>query len=354
MYRRLRRSSAKTRPRRFFETGAGLVEYALIIALIAVLAIGATTYLGGQIKGVLSNVGTAAGNVLGVQGGPGPGPVAQPGDFTDQSSCQGAGFIWHDSHHGPDYCAAPSAQDFNSTRPARLPASIGTTATATAVPASANDFHSAGPAPLRLLWYNATAQQPAANRPADADRFGRRHLTAASAWQSSAYAEPSRRGTGTPTWHAVHLSYDRLHGYWDTATGTMARACGLVASNLAQSRRTPSQLGLRPTMSWPSPRASSFICPRWDPGLPYRGDTGRACLSSAGQSSARGHRLCMGPSGALASGLKSIGHRKPDKGWGNTHSSLRWSQYWRSAQPRTSADRSTAPCLRSAIASRVR
>ena len=40
------------------ERGQGLAEYALILALIAVLAIAAVTFLGGQINTILSNVGT--------------------------------------------------------------------------------------------------------------------------------------------------------------------------------------------------------------------------------------------------------------------------------------------------------
>ena len=39
------------------ERGQGLAEYALILALIAVLAIAAVTFLGGQINGILSSVG---------------------------------------------------------------------------------------------------------------------------------------------------------------------------------------------------------------------------------------------------------------------------------------------------------
>jgi len=40
------------------ERGQGLAEYALILALIAVLAIVAVTFLGGQINAILSDVGT--------------------------------------------------------------------------------------------------------------------------------------------------------------------------------------------------------------------------------------------------------------------------------------------------------
>jgi pilus assembly protein Flp/PilA len=39
------------------ERGQGLAEYALILALIAVLAIAAVTFLGGQINTILSDVG---------------------------------------------------------------------------------------------------------------------------------------------------------------------------------------------------------------------------------------------------------------------------------------------------------
>jgi pilus assembly protein Flp/PilA len=41
------------------ERGQGLAEYALILALIAVLAIAAVTFLGGQINSILSSVGGA-------------------------------------------------------------------------------------------------------------------------------------------------------------------------------------------------------------------------------------------------------------------------------------------------------
>ncbi len=39
------------------EEGQGLAEYALILALIAIVAIVALLFLGGQISGILSNVG---------------------------------------------------------------------------------------------------------------------------------------------------------------------------------------------------------------------------------------------------------------------------------------------------------
>jgi pilus assembly protein Flp/PilA len=39
------------------DEGQGLAEYALILALIAIVAIVALLFLGGQISGILSNVG---------------------------------------------------------------------------------------------------------------------------------------------------------------------------------------------------------------------------------------------------------------------------------------------------------
>jgi pilus assembly protein Flp/PilA len=39
--------------------GQGLAEYALILALIAIIAIIALLFLGGQVSGILSNVGNS-------------------------------------------------------------------------------------------------------------------------------------------------------------------------------------------------------------------------------------------------------------------------------------------------------
>ena len=39
------------------EAGQGLAEYALILALIAVVAIGALIFLGGQVQSILDTVG---------------------------------------------------------------------------------------------------------------------------------------------------------------------------------------------------------------------------------------------------------------------------------------------------------
>ena len=41
------------------EEGQGLAEYALILALIAIVAIVALIFLGGQVSGILSTVGSS-------------------------------------------------------------------------------------------------------------------------------------------------------------------------------------------------------------------------------------------------------------------------------------------------------
>ena len=48
-----------TRSDRFASGGQGLAEYALILALIAIIAIVALLFLGGQISGILSDVGNS-------------------------------------------------------------------------------------------------------------------------------------------------------------------------------------------------------------------------------------------------------------------------------------------------------
>ncbi len=65
------------RARRQGDEGASLVEYALLLALIAVVAIGALTFLGKTVSGTLNNVGNTI--ALGGSGG-GSGPV-----FTDST-----------------------------------------------------------------------------------------------------------------------------------------------------------------------------------------------------------------------------------------------------------------------------
>jgi pilus assembly protein Flp/PilA len=46
-------------PNRRDEAGQGLAEYALILSLIAIVAIGALVFLGGSITALLSQIGAA-------------------------------------------------------------------------------------------------------------------------------------------------------------------------------------------------------------------------------------------------------------------------------------------------------
>jgi Flp pilus assembly pilin Flp len=46
-------------PKRRDEAGQGLAEYALILSLIAIVAIAALVFLGGEISSLLSAIGTA-------------------------------------------------------------------------------------------------------------------------------------------------------------------------------------------------------------------------------------------------------------------------------------------------------
>jgi len=53
------------RPARDREEGQALVEYALILALVAVLAIGALEALGGSVKTILTTISSALAGVAG-------------------------------------------------------------------------------------------------------------------------------------------------------------------------------------------------------------------------------------------------------------------------------------------------
>jgi pilus assembly protein Flp/PilA len=52
-------------PARDREEGQALVEYALILALIAVFAIGALQLLGGNVSAILNSIASALGSVAG-------------------------------------------------------------------------------------------------------------------------------------------------------------------------------------------------------------------------------------------------------------------------------------------------
>jgi Flp pilus assembly pilin Flp len=86
-------TSGKTGPRRVVQAGQGLVEYALILALIAVVAISGTLFLGKEISKVLANMGSSVGGQ--VLGDTSTGTGSGPGSYTDEPACEAAGYDWH-------------------------------------------------------------------------------------------------------------------------------------------------------------------------------------------------------------------------------------------------------------------
>jgi Flp pilus assembly pilin Flp len=75
--------------RRLAATGQALVEYGLILTLIAVVAIGALLHLGGQTSAALSDVGTQIESV----GGP-LAATTPPTDYTTKKQCTAANYTW--------------------------------------------------------------------------------------------------------------------------------------------------------------------------------------------------------------------------------------------------------------------
>jgi Flp pilus assembly pilin Flp len=77
--------------------GQGLTEYVLVLALVAVLAIGAAVFVRGGVEKALSNVAAAL-NVTNPNGGtPGPQPTLAPpppADYSTKKTCQTAGYQW--------------------------------------------------------------------------------------------------------------------------------------------------------------------------------------------------------------------------------------------------------------------
>ncbi|MEO8462100.1 MAG: hypothetical protein ABI555_02720 [Chloroflexota bacterium] len=93
--------------RRSRQSGQGLVEFALILALVAVLAISATTFLGKQVAGSLSTVGAQIGASV-TRGVSQPAPTLTPvptrtpsptrkpaSAYTTKTTCVAAGYKWY-------------------------------------------------------------------------------------------------------------------------------------------------------------------------------------------------------------------------------------------------------------------
>lgn len=87
--------TGQARPRRILEAGQGLAEYVLIVALVAVLAIGAMVYVGGMGSGALSNVADVLNGAApnGSSAGPQPTPVPAA-NYSTKKACTAAGYTW--------------------------------------------------------------------------------------------------------------------------------------------------------------------------------------------------------------------------------------------------------------------
>lgn len=89
-------------PARRAERGQGLAEYALILALVAILAIGATQFLGGHISTALAGVGNQLSGLVSVEpAGPTPPP---PSTYKNKKTCVAAGYKWVTSPK-PNHCS---------------------------------------------------------------------------------------------------------------------------------------------------------------------------------------------------------------------------------------------------------
>ena len=76
------------RASRWVASGQALAEFALTLALVAVIAIAATLYLGAQTSGVLSTIGDG---MNGISGAPATTP---PSGYTKKKTCKQAGYKW--------------------------------------------------------------------------------------------------------------------------------------------------------------------------------------------------------------------------------------------------------------------
>lgn len=83
-------TTAATGPLRVAQAGQALVEYGLILALIAIVAIGATLYLGGQTSATLSDAGEQISAAAGVS----VQATAPPSAYTKKKQCTAAGYTW--------------------------------------------------------------------------------------------------------------------------------------------------------------------------------------------------------------------------------------------------------------------
>ncbi len=95
--RRITVASPPTNSRRGRSVGQGLVEYALVLALVGVLAIGATQYLGSQVSSAFASIGDQLSGLVTVGSGsqPATAPMPDPPEsYTKKKTCQAAGYTW--------------------------------------------------------------------------------------------------------------------------------------------------------------------------------------------------------------------------------------------------------------------
>ncbi len=86
---------ARRRVRDRSERGAGLVEYALLVALIAVVCIAAVTFVGTSGSGRLGDAGAGLGSGDGGSTSTtDPGGAPSASTYTNRTACLAAGKVW--------------------------------------------------------------------------------------------------------------------------------------------------------------------------------------------------------------------------------------------------------------------
>jgi Flp pilus assembly pilin Flp len=90
--------------------GQGLAEYALMLALIAIIALSVTLYLGGNVSSAFSNIGNSIPGAMASGGGsdaPPAAPTAAPASaYSTKATCTKAGYTWvAKTKSTPAHCA---------------------------------------------------------------------------------------------------------------------------------------------------------------------------------------------------------------------------------------------------------
>ena len=85
---------ARRRVRDRSERGAGLVEYALLVALIAVVCIAAVTFVGTSGSGRLGDARAGLGSDSGSTSTTDPSGAPPASSYTNRTACLAAGKVW--------------------------------------------------------------------------------------------------------------------------------------------------------------------------------------------------------------------------------------------------------------------